>query len=66
VRLLFLLAPLLLQERGKDLLPKKCDAAVTEPADWCRTCDTAAAAGKHDGHDLFKALLCVRKSWTNG
>ena len=50
---------------AQDLLPKKCDAAVTELADWCRTCDKLAV-GAHDGHDLYKATLCIRKTYTNG
>lgn len=60
--MLALLLSLVLQ----DLVEKKCDAAVIETADWCRTCDGIAADGKHADHDRFKATVCVRKSFTNG
>ncbi len=60
------LLALVAQDKPKDLLEKKCDAAVTEIADWCRACDKAAEAGKHDGHDVAKLTVCVRKIYTNG
>jgi hypothetical protein len=57
---------LLLSLALQDLVEKKCDAAVTENADWCRTCDALAGDGNHADHDVFKATLCVRKLYTNG